>query len=57
MLRLVDQVRTSDVDVVLIPAPNHLNALEFDAIMHISGIETACPRMSFDRWADLGAEA
>ncbi|WP_280269341.1 hypothetical protein [Nocardia wallacei] len=52
-VRVVDQVRALDVDVVLIPAPNHLSALEFDSIMHLCGIETLCPRMSFDRWADI----
>ncbi len=54
-IRLVDQVRNLDVDIVLAPAPNHLDALELDAVMHVTGIETACPRMSFNRWMQSDA--
>ncbi|BCK53397.1 hypothetical protein NWFMUON74_11690 [Nocardia wallacei] len=50
-VRLVDQVRAEEVDVVLVPAPYHLGVLEIDAVTHIADIETACPRLSFSRWA------
>ncbi|WP_369801730.1 hypothetical protein [Nocardia sp. BMG51109] len=56
-IRLVDHVRAADVDAVLMPAPGHLDAFELNAILHFADIETACPRMSFGRWAALGAGA
>ncbi|WP_280272687.1 hypothetical protein [Nocardia wallacei] len=56
-VRLVDRARAADVDVVLVPAPNHLDALQLDALMQVADVEIVCPRMSFDRWAALGAGA
>ncbi|WP_280387921.1 hypothetical protein [Nocardia wallacei] len=56
-VRLVDHARAADVDVVVVPAPNHLGALEIDAVMQVADVETVCPRMSFSRWTVLGAGA
>lgn len=48
---LVDQVRSAEVDAVLTPAPDHLDALMFHAIMCIAEVHTVCPALRFDRWA------
>ncbi|MBO0853957.1 MAG: hypothetical protein J2P18_09330 [Nocardia sp.] len=52
-LPLVDQVRAADVDVVIIPAPNHLDTATLHAFMCIVSVETATPRMSFAPWAHI----
>ncbi|NKY88360.1 hypothetical protein [Nocardia veterana] len=54
---LIDQVRTADVDAILMPTPAHLDALMLDRLMHLVDIETARPRMSFARWTAIGAGA
>ena len=54
---LIDQIRTADVDAVLLPAPDHLDALTLNHVMHLVDVETACPRLSFARWTPLGARA
>ncbi len=53
VLPLVDQVRDADVDAVIVPSPTHLDAIQLHALMCIVDVETACPRMSFARWAIL----
>ncbi|WP_246023841.1 hypothetical protein [Nocardia yunnanensis] len=47
---LVDQVRTADVDAVLVPSPKHLDALTLDCLSHIADVETAMPRETFARY-------
>ncbi|WP_280468381.1 hypothetical protein [Nocardia cyriacigeorgica] len=54
-LPIADQVREADVDAVLLPAPNHLDPLTLDTIMHLCDIETVCPRLSFARWTAIGS--
>ncbi|WP_227979542.1 hypothetical protein [Nocardia spumae] len=54
---VIDQIRTADVDAVVMPAPAHLDALTLDRVMHLVDIETVCPRMSFARWTAIGANA
>ncbi|WP_280276322.1 hypothetical protein [Nocardia wallacei] len=51
VLPLVDQVRSADVDVVITPSSDHLDAITLHALMHVVDVETVCPRMSFARWA------
>ncbi|NKY54214.1 hypothetical protein [Nocardia vermiculata] len=51
---LLDQVRTADVDALVMPTPAHLDALTLDRIMQLADVETACPRLSFARWAGGG---
>lgn len=51
---LVDYIRRSDLDAVLIPTPSCLCASELDALMAVVDVEAACPRMSFARWTALG---
>ncbi|APA97531.1 hypothetical protein [Nocardia seriolae] len=50
MLALVDQVRESDVDAVLIPSSVHLDALTLDRLMHTCDVETVLPRETFARY-------
>ncbi|WP_231951634.1 hypothetical protein [Nocardia terpenica] len=52
-LPLVDQVRAADVDAVITPASAHLDAIMLHSVMCIADVETACPRMSFSRWAAM----
>ncbi|WP_280361370.1 hypothetical protein [Nocardia wallacei] len=49
---MVDQVRSADVDVVITPSSDHLDAITLHALMHVVDVETVCPRMSFARWGD-----
>ncbi|NKY89160.1 hypothetical protein [Nocardia veterana] len=51
LLPVVDQVRSTGVDVVITPSPSHLDVLELHAIMCVADVETVCPRMSFARWS------
>lgn len=51
VLPLVDQVRAAEVDIVITPAPNHLDAITLNAIMSVVDVETVCPRLTFARWA------
>lgn len=54
---LIDQLRTADVDAIVMPTPAHLDARTLDLVMHLADIETACPRLSFARWNASGARA
>jgi hypothetical protein len=56
LIPLVDQVRAADVDAVITPSVDHLGVMSLNALMHVANVETACPRMSFARWADLSPE-
>ncbi|ATL68658.1 hypothetical protein [Nocardia terpenica] len=49
------QVRrlAADVDAVITPAPPHLDVIMLHSVMCIADVETACPRMSFARWAAM----
>ncbi|WP_245662777.1 hypothetical protein [Nocardia vermiculata] len=53
-LALFDVVISADVDAVLAPASGHFDTLMLDRLMHVVSIETACPRLSFDRWFQAG---
>lgn len=54
---LIDQIRTADVDAIVMPTPAHLDARTLDLVMHLADVETACPRLSFARWNASGARA
>ncbi len=54
LLPLADQVRDAGADAVILPAPDHVGALELDGLMHVADIETVCPRLSFARWSFAG---
>ncbi|NKY84416.1 hypothetical protein [Nocardia veterana] len=54
VLSLVDVVIAADVDALITPAPNHLDALLLDRLMHVVTVETVWPRTSFDRWCAIG---
>jgi hypothetical protein len=57
VLGLADVTRAADVDAVITPAPNHLDVLTTDRLMHLVSIETVWPRTSFARWSALGTGA
>lgn len=52
LLTLVDQVRQADVDAVIVPSTDHMDALTLNAVMSVAPVESVCPRLSFARWAD-----
>lgn len=54
MLTVFDQVRTADVDAVVMPSPNHLGPLELNRVMGVADVETVLPRLSFARWHAAG---
>ncbi|MFE3446573.1 hypothetical protein ACFXNW_26380 [Nocardia sp. NPDC059180] len=54
-LPLPDQVRESDAEALIIPAPEHLDPLTLNAVMHYRDVESVCPRLSFARWSITGA--
>lgn len=54
---LIDQIRTADVDAVVLPTPAHLDALTLNHVMNLVDVETACPRLSFARWTATGARS
>lgn len=54
VLSVVDQVRNAGVDVVILPAPDHLGALELNRVMDVADVETVLPRLSFARWYAAG---
>ncbi|MFE3059488.1 hypothetical protein [Nocardia sp. NPDC059239] len=54
-LDLVDQVREADVDAVIVPAPEHLDVLTLDRLMHLADVETAAPRETFGRYFGVPA--
>jgi hypothetical protein len=51
VLRVVDQVRNAEADLLILPAPGHLSPLELNEVMDIADVETVRPRLSFARWA------
>lgn len=53
VLPLTDQVRDADVDVVIIPSTDHIDALALNAVLSLVPVESVCPRLSFARWADI----
>ncbi|MGW0180915.1 hypothetical protein [Nocardia sp. NPDC003345] len=54
VLPLVDQVRNAGVDAVILPAPDHLGALELNRVMDVADVEVVLPRLSFARWYAAG---
>ncbi|GAA5052023.1 hypothetical protein [Nocardia callitridis] len=50
VLSVADQARNAEVDVVILPAPDHLGPLELNRVMDIADVETVLPRLSFARW-------
>jgi hypothetical protein len=50
VLRVVDQVRNAEADLLILPAPGHLSPLELNEVMDIADVETVLPRLSFARW-------
>lgn len=55
VLPLADQARNAGVDVVILPAPDHLGPLELNRVMDVADVETVLPRLSFARWHAVGA--
>lgn len=53
LVPLPDLVRDADVDAVLIPSTDHLDALTLNAVMYLADVETVLPRFSFARWPDV----
>lgn len=51
VLPVTDQARNARADVVILPSPNHLGALELNRLMDVADVETVLPRLSFARWA------
>ncbi|WP_280420150.1 hypothetical protein [Nocardia carnea] len=49
-LRVVDQVRNAEADLLILPAPGHLSPLELNEVLDIADVETVLPRLSFARW-------
>jgi hypothetical protein len=52
-LPLPELVRAADVDAVLVPSPHHLSALTLNTLMGMVDVESACPRLTFNRWTAL----
>jgi hypothetical protein len=50
VLRVVDQVRNAEADLLILPAPGHLSPLELNEVIDIVDVETVLPRLSFARW-------
>lgn len=55
LVPLVDQVRGTDVDAVIMPSPLHMDVLMLHAVMCVVDVETATPRMSFARWTGFSS--
>ncbi|AHH22122.1 hypothetical protein NONO_c73660 [Nocardia nova SH22a] len=53
LLPLPDLVRDADVDAVLTPSTEHLDALTLNAVMALADVETVRPRLSFAKWPDI----
>ncbi|MEV6101378.1 hypothetical protein [Nocardia sp. NPDC051981] len=53
-LPLIDQVSAADVDAVLVPSLQDLDALIIDRLMCMCDVEVVAPRQSFARY--LGGE-
>ncbi|WP_280212799.1 hypothetical protein [Nocardia cyriacigeorgica] len=56
VLPLVDQVREAEADALIIPAPDHLDPITLNAVMHYGDVESVNPRLSFARWSIIGAQ-
>lgn len=54
-LSVTDQARNAAVDVVILPAPDHLGPLELNRLMDVADVEIVIPRLSFARWYAAGA--
>lgn len=52
LVPLPDLVRDADVDAVLTPSTDHLDALTLNAVMCLADVETVLPRLSFAKWTD-----
>ncbi|MEU1981773.1 hypothetical protein [Nocardia sp. NPDC019395] len=50
VLQVAAQARNIAADMVILPAPDHLSALELNAVMNVADVETVVPRLSFARW-------
>ncbi|MEU1432109.1 hypothetical protein ABZ412_34085 [Nocardia sp. NPDC005746] len=50
IIPLVDIAREADVDTLIIPAPDHLDALALNALLSVVDVESVLPRLSFHRW-------
>lgn len=55
MLPVADQARNARADVVILPAPDHLDSLELNRVMDVADVETMMPRLSFARWHAAGS--
>lgn len=53
-VRLIDRVRAADVDAVVLPAPDHVDPLTINNLMHLADVELVSPRLSFARWSAFG---
>ncbi|OBA62175.1 hypothetical protein A5780_19135 [Nocardia sp. 852002-20019_SCH5090214] len=53
LLALPDLVREADVDAVLTPSTEHIDALTLNAVMAVADVETVLPRLSFAKWPDF----
>ncbi|WP_281198536.1 hypothetical protein [Nocardia vermiculata] len=42
------------MDVVVLPAPMHLDPLTINNLMHVADVEIVSPRLSFARWSAFG---
>lgn len=47
---VTDQVRTADVDAVIVPSASHLDPLTLNSLMGLADVEAVLPRLSFARW-------
>ncbi|MBF6455744.1 hypothetical protein [Nocardia cyriacigeorgica] len=56
-LPLADQARGARAEMVILPAPDHVDPLALDGLMHIVDVETVHPRLSFARWSIAGGLA
>ncbi|MBF4998317.1 hypothetical protein IRT45_14270 [Nocardia sp. BSTN01] len=53
LVPLPDLVRDADVDAVLTPSPEHMDALTLNAVMALADVETVSPRLSFAKWPEI----
>ena len=49
VLRVVDRVRNTGADLVILSAPDHLGPFELDAVLDLADVEIVLPRLSFPR--------
>ncbi|WP_280362575.1 hypothetical protein [Nocardia wallacei] len=52
---LPDQVRATDTDVLITPAPEHLTVLTINALLNFVDVEILSPRLSFTRWSMISS--